>query len=32
MWQQGESLEGEVIKVDSKCNEIVRRIKQLTNY
>ncbi len=32
MWQQEESLEAEVIQIESKCNEVVRQIKQLTNY
>jgi hypothetical protein len=30
MWQQGESLEAEVIKVESKKTEITRKIQQLT--
>ena len=30
MWQQGESLEAEVIKVESKKTEITRKIQQIT--
>ena len=30
MWQQGESLEAEVMKIESKKTEITRKIQQLT--
>jgi outer membrane protein TolC len=30
MWQQGESLEAEIMKIDSQRSEIVRKIQQLT--
>ncbi|HHP7231768.1 MAG TPA: hypothetical protein ACFCUY_13035 [Xenococcaceae cyanobacterium] len=30
MWQQGESLEAEVIQIESKKTEITRKIQQMT--
>ena len=30
MWQQGESLEAEIIKIDSQRGEIVRKLQQIT--
>ncbi|MGB5633964.1 MAG: hypothetical protein WBM44_04825 [Waterburya sp.] len=31
MWQQGESLEAEVVQIESKKTEITRKIQQLTD-
>ena len=31
MWQQGESLEAEIIQIESKKTEITRKIQQMTN-
>ena len=31
LWQQGESLEAEIIKVESKRSQVIRQIRQLTN-
>jgi len=30
MWQQGESLEGNVIEAENKCGEVIRKLQQIT--